>query len=208
MRETSSRSSTSRESCATCRAIASRAQSLAVVLRRKLAHDLQRGPDRRQRVAQLVAQHRQEFVLVLVGVLGARARLSLDLVQPRVLDRQRGAIRQVLQQRAVVVGERVVLVVARGGDRAQRPPARLERNREQAVHAERLDLLGDQRRGPLRHLLRRDRGDQHRVPGVEHLSREALPAPHAKLSGHLSQVTLPLGISIVDHRDLQPLAVG
>ena len=145
---------------------------------------------------------------MLVGVLGARARLSLGLVQPRVLDRQRGAIRQVLQQRAIVVGEGVVLAVARGGDRAHRPPARLERDREQAVDAKRLDLLGDQRRGPLRHLLRRDRGDQHRVPGVEHFSREALPAPHAKLAGHLSQVPLPIGIPIVDHRDLQPLAVG
>ena len=102
-------------------------------------------PDRRQRVAQLVPQHREEFVLVLIGVLGARARPSLCLVQPRVLDRQRGAIRQVLQQRAIVVGEGVVLVVARGGDRAQCPPARLERDREQAVDAKRLDLLGDQK---------------------------------------------------------------
>ena len=110
-------------------------------------------PDRRQRVAQLVGEHREELVLALVGLLGARARLSLDLVQPRVLDRQCGAIRQVLQQGAIIVGERVVVVVARGGDRAQRPPARLERDREQAADAQRLDLLGDQRRGPLRHLV-------------------------------------------------------
>ena len=153
MRETSSRSSTSREQLRDLPRDRLARPDLAVVLAAELAHDLQRGPDRRQRVAQLVAQHREEFVLALVGVLGARARLSLGLVQPRVLDRQRGAIRQVLQQRAIVVGEGVVLVVARGGDRAHRPPARLERNREQAVDAKRLDLLGDRRRGPLRHLV-------------------------------------------------------
>ena len=38
------------------------------------AHQLQRGQDRRQRVAQLVAEHGQELVLGAVGVFGACAR--------------------------------------------------------------------------------------------------------------------------------------
>ena len=52
----------------------------ALVLERLVAaqpHQLQRGQDRRQRVAQLVAEHRQELVLGAVGRLGlARAPLA------------------------------------------------------------------------------------------------------------------------------------
>jgi hypothetical protein len=42
------------------------------------AHQLQRGDDRRQRVAQLVAQHRQELVLGLAG----RGQLDLTMAAP------------------------------------------------------------------------------------------------------------------------------
>ena len=45
-------------------------------------------------------------------------------------------------KRAIVVGERVVLVVARGGDRAQRPPARLERERRAGCGREALRSAG------------------------------------------------------------------
>ena len=49
----------------------------ALALRARLAaqpHQLQRRQDRRQRVAQLVAEHRQELVLRAVGALGGLAQ--------------------------------------------------------------------------------------------------------------------------------------
>ena len=72
MRETSSRSSTRRTRCSTWRSMTARslgARRVAAQL-----HQLQRGQDRRQRIAQLVAEHREELVLRAVRLLGvARA---------------------------------------------------------------------------------------------------------------------------------------
>ena len=58
------------------------------------ADQLQRGPDRRQRIAQLVGQDRQELVLLPVGVAGVA-------VQPRVLDGDAGPIGQLLGEQEV-----------------------------------------------------------------------------------------------------------
>ena len=55
-------------------------------------HDVHGVADRRQRVAQLVGQHRQELVLAPVGLLHGR-------VQPRVLHGDRGAADDFLGQR-------------------------------------------------------------------------------------------------------------
>ena len=71
MRETSSRSSTSRTRCPICRSMMVR--SLAAVGAAQ-PHQLQRRQDRRERVAQLVPQHGQELVLRPVGRLGQRPR--------------------------------------------------------------------------------------------------------------------------------------
>ena len=71
MRETSSRSSTSRDSCSTWRSITSRAQTTCASSA-ALAHDLDRVADRRQRVAQLVRERRQELVLAAIDVLRLR----------------------------------------------------------------------------------------------------------------------------------------
>ncbi len=67
IRETSSRSSTSRVRCRTCRSATSRACS-DVGLSPSPRSMMQRVEDRRQRVAQLVGQHRQELVLAAVGL--------------------------------------------------------------------------------------------------------------------------------------------
>ena len=72
MRETSSRSSTRRDSSVTWRPIISRAQTTLRVVVGALAHDRDRDRDRRQRVAQLVSQRGQEFVLAPIDVLHLR----------------------------------------------------------------------------------------------------------------------------------------
>ena len=83
MRETSSRSSTSRVSCATWRSITSRAASARSSPSAGAdAQDLERVADRRQRVAQLVRQHGEELVLAPVGLaqrlLGAAHVVDVD----------------------------------------------------------------------------------------------------------------------------------
>ena len=87
MRDTSSRSSTSRTSCFNWRAISSRAQA---ILRRVVladAQDVHGVADRRQRIAQFVREHREELVLALV--------LFLDLAeQQRVVERGCAARRE------------------------------------------------------------------------------------------------------------------
>ena len=77
-RDTSSRSSSSRFMCCTCRSMTARYvdRQLLVVGRRRV-QDLDGVEDRRQRIAQLVRQHRQELVLAAIGLaqllLGALA---------------------------------------------------------------------------------------------------------------------------------------
>ena len=102
-RETSSRSSTRWTSWPTCRSItfAAFGQSQRVGLG---AQDLQGVADGRQRVAQLVGQRRQEFVLPRIG----RANL---VVQGRVLERDRGHLRHLRQHRPIVVVEPAVRLV-------------------------------------------------------------------------------------------------
>ena len=62
IRLTSSRSSTRRLRCPTCRSITSRAQDVVGSARSARAHHRHRVADRRERVAQLVAEHGQELV--------------------------------------------------------------------------------------------------------------------------------------------------
>ena len=54
--------------------------------RPRSSHQLERGDDRRQRIAQLVAEHRQELVLGGVGALGLGARGGGGVLQPLALD--------------------------------------------------------------------------------------------------------------------------
>ena len=68
MRETSSRSSTRRDSCATCRSMTRARPIVAVAVGRAAARICSGVADRRQRVAQLVRQHREELVLAPVGL--------------------------------------------------------------------------------------------------------------------------------------------
>ena len=60
IRDTSSRSSTSDTMCLTCRSMIVRSRSAPDYVAQ--THQLQRRQNRRQRVAQFVAEHRQEFV--------------------------------------------------------------------------------------------------------------------------------------------------
>ena len=135
MRDTSSRSSTSRARCCTCRSITSRGP---LQLRRRPAlgaQDLHGVADRGQRVAQLVGQHRQELVLAPVGLLERRQ-------QVRVLDGDDRAVGQVLRRREVggVVGPAGL----RGheGEHAERPGPRAQRHADVGLQAQ----LAEQRR--------------------------------------------------------------
>ncbi len=104
MRATSMRSSTRWIRWLTWRSITVRARSAASGLH---FHQLHGGEDRRQRVAQLVAEHRQEFVLGAVGTLGGEAQ-AVDLLA-RLLRQHEVA--HAHQQ--VLVGERLDEVVLR-----------------------------------------------------------------------------------------------
>ena len=73
MRDTSSRSSTRRTTCRTCRSMSARSCSKMLLPRSCIT--CKRRQDRRQRVAQLVAEHRQELVLGARRLLGRGARL-------------------------------------------------------------------------------------------------------------------------------------
>ena len=78
-RDTSSRSSSRRVICAVCRSMVS-AQASTTSLRRSVGAEHARGgANRRQRIAELVGQHRQEQVLLAIGV----AQLRLEALPLR-----------------------------------------------------------------------------------------------------------------------------
>ena len=68
-------------------------------------HDLERGDDRRERVAQLVAEHGEELVLGAVRDLGLAQRVPRLAEQAHVVERERRALRELADQRAVLVAE-------------------------------------------------------------------------------------------------------
>ena len=126
MRETSSRSSTRRTRCVHLAlddraARAGRAPSRAAVI------SSQRGDDRRERVAQLVAEHRQELVLGAVRALGLLAcRLGFG-IEPCVVERERGAAGDVTEQRRVVGADGAARLGLQHGERAEGAAARDQR---------------------------------------------------------------------------------
>ena len=83
MRETSSRSSTSRTMWLTCRSIISPTRSAVGSCWPVEPQDVQRVADRRERVAQLVGEHGEELVLAAVGLAQRRARCARCSAQVR-----------------------------------------------------------------------------------------------------------------------------
>ena len=121
MRETSSRSSTSRTRCATCRSMIVRSRSRAVDAAQP--HQLERGEDRRERVAQLVAEHRQELVLGAVGGLSRLARALTSSVTSKTTRRSPSTAPSGVAQRLI---DEVEVTLLR---RAVRPAVHDERQR-------------------------------------------------------------------------------
>ena len=129
-RETSSRSSSRRFMCCTCRSITSR----AVLDSRSVpaaAVESPRREDRRERIAQLVGQHREELVLAPVGLLQALLGLARahDLapqarIEPRVVERYRGAAHELLERHQVA---RLELARASERERPERALADAQR---------------------------------------------------------------------------------
>ena len=105
MRDTSSTSSTICVSQRALRSSVSRPRADLVRRQHVAAQQARVAEDRVERRAQLVRQHREEFVLQAVGVL----RLG---VQPRVLERDRGPRRDADRQPLVLLGEHARLRVA------------------------------------------------------------------------------------------------
>ena len=119
MRETSSRSSIRRAMWSACRPITSRAHRQLRRRASRAGQDVHGVADRRQRVAQLVRQHREEFVLAPVGLLHRR-------VQARVLHRDRGAAGE-LADRARCAAASKLLRAAQERERAADLVARHQR---------------------------------------------------------------------------------
>ena len=111
---TSSRSSVRRTRCVSCRSMVARALSTTAGSSPRQPHDVERRPNRRQRVAELVRQRRQELVLPAVGV----AKLHLgELAMGHVDDHADAPV-----DLAVSVVERLDVVLH--VERARHPPAR------------------------------------------------------------------------------------
>jgi hypothetical protein len=91
-------------------------------------HDLERSDDGRERIAQLVAEHGEELVLGTVGDLGVVQRVARFAEQADVVERQRGALRQLADQRAVLGAEAAPRVGLQRAHGADRPAARDQRH--------------------------------------------------------------------------------
>ena len=102
-------------------------QPLERLTRGDAAHVPEREPERGERSAQLVGGDRQELVACRDGAL----RLG---VEPRVLDRLRRAVGEVLEQRLVLGGVRRTAGVAHQGDVPEHLVPLRERRDEQARH--------------------------------------------------------------------------
>ena len=125
IRETSSRSSTRRVSCRELTGDDVTRPGDRVVGRRQLSHDLDRHADRRQRVPELVPEHRQELVLATAGLLelllGQLARCDVHAASDVAAERTIGP-----EIRNPVVEDPAVLaiVAAEPELHGQRLPAR------------------------------------------------------------------------------------
>ena len=96
IRDTSSRSSTSRIRCATWRSMTVRSRSSCASPRSFISCSAVRIGD--ERVAQLVTEHRQELVLGAVGGLGGLEQLGTLALDARALDRLPAAARDLPHQ--------------------------------------------------------------------------------------------------------------
>ena len=87
MRVRSSRSSTSRERCPICRSITSRARAARAGVVRRAGEEVERVPDRRERVAELVRQDPEELVLapIRLGELLGDGAVTVLALLPRAL---------------------------------------------------------------------------------------------------------------------------
>ena len=99
-------------------------------------HHLERGDDRRERIAQLVAEHREELVLRAVRDLGLAQRVARLAEQADVVERERGALRQLADERAVLVAEAAPRLGLQRAHRADRAAARDQRHDAGRAHAE------------------------------------------------------------------------
>ena len=149
MRETSSRSSTSRTRWSTWRSMMSCSCGLAAAQ----PHQLQRREDRRQRVAQLVAEHGQELVLGPVGGLGGlRARSARGLPPPAASTAPRSAPRDHLLGHVQVEGHDAVDAAVGAAARAsRRSSSTLGRSSAAAVVEKHQRLACPRARSPVSH---------------------------------------------------------
>jgi hypothetical protein len=99
------------------------------------AHELHRREDRRERIAQLVAEHRQELVLRAARLLCFGASCLRDLVQPCALECLTTLPADGQKQR-LLLGIELALVIASEADRAERAPFKDDRNRAPRQRAE------------------------------------------------------------------------
>jgi hypothetical protein len=155
-----------------------------------------------------VAEHGEEFVLASVGCLGPSAGRAFRFVQARVLDGERGAIGQVLEQRSIVFGEGRVRLVARRRDRADHAARRLQGSDEEAFHLQRVDVRSRAGHRAGAELGRADLGDQDRAARLEHAARKPLPFANAQMRSDLAQALFVRRVEIADHDGVEPLAVG
>ena len=106
-------------------------------------HQLERGDDRRQRVAQLVAEHGQEFVLDAAGRFGLREGRPRLGEQAHVVEREGGTARDLADEGNVVGLEAAPRLGLDHRHRADRAAARDQRHHARRAQADDAHELGD-----------------------------------------------------------------
>jgi hypothetical protein len=109
---------------------------LAVGRRVAPRHHLERGDDRRERIAQLVAEHREELVLGAVGDLGVAQRVARLAEEADVVERERGVLRELDDAGAVLLAEAAARRRLQRAHRADHAAARDERDDARGAQAE------------------------------------------------------------------------
>ena len=88
-----------------------------------------------------MAEHREELVLRAVRAFGLAARGLRVGIHAGIVEGQCGALRQLREQRAVVVAEASLRLRLQRGEGAERAAARHQRHDEVGAHADRLGEL-------------------------------------------------------------------
>ena len=184
------------------RALARRRSSIAAQ-----RHQLERGDDRRQRVAQLVAEHRQELVLGAIGDLGLAQRVARFAEETVVVERERGALRELADESAVFGAEAPPRLGLQRAHRTDRSAARDQRDDARRADAEAGDEGAEVRIGKLVGIARLEVGEERLAGRDRPRERSRRVARRDVAADEVEHLALARRVDVVGELPLQ-LAVA